>query len=162
TGQKQHPSLPHLYSPLPESIFCRSQFERPDTPTVGRPLPKSIGSGTIPHSGELTYRRPGPPAPHNSSHHLLYGRKEKPCAGAKAGAKGAYLAVGTYPFAGAFAATVRAGEQKGFARVKVGAGVAAVYARRRPTNVYLAFRGADYQIELFDPKPGEARRIVAE
>jgi hypothetical protein len=83
-------------------------------------------------------------------------------AGSKAGAAGAYLSVGTYPFAGAFAATVRAGGQKGFARVKVGAGVAAVYARGRPTNVYLAFRGADYQIELFDPKPGGARRIAAE
>jgi hypothetical protein len=83
-------------------------------------------------------------------------------AGSKAGAKGAYLSVGTYPFAGAFAATVRAARRKGLARVKVGAGVAAVYARGRPTNVYVAFRGADYQIELFDAKPGAARRIAAE
>ena len=83
-------------------------------------------------------------------------------AGSKAGAKGTYLAVGTYPFPGAFAATVRAAGQKGFARVKVGDGVAAVYARGRPTNIYLAFRGADYQIEVFDPKPGAARRVVAQ
>jgi hypothetical protein len=83
-------------------------------------------------------------------------------AGSKAGAEGAYLSVGTYPFAGAFAATVRAGGQKGFARVKVAAGVAAVYTRGRPTNVFVAFRGADYQIELFDAKPGRARRLVAE
>jgi hypothetical protein len=40
--------------------------------------------------------------------------------------------------------------------------VAAAYARGRPTNVHVAFRGADYQIEVFDPKPGGARRIGAE
>jgi hypothetical protein len=83
-------------------------------------------------------------------------------AGSKAGAAGRYLSVGTYPFASAFAATVRATVRKGFARVKMGAGVAAAYTRGRPTNVYVAFRGADYQIEMFDPKPGGARRIVAE
>jgi hypothetical protein len=82
--------------------------------------------------------------------------------GSKAGAPVAFLSVGTYPFADAFEATVRAERQKGFAPVKVGPGVAAAYARGRPTNVYEAFRGADYQIEVFDPKPGRAQRLVAE
>jgi hypothetical protein len=57
---------------------------------------------------------------------------------------------------------VRAAARKGFARVETGAEVATAYTRGRPTNVYVAFRGADYQIEVFDPTPGGARRILAE
>ena len=45
----------------------------------------------------------------------------------------------------------------------VGDGLAAFYAKARPTNIFVAFSGVDYQIELFAPKPGTvARSIVAQ
>lgn len=72
-----------------------------------------------------------------------------------------YLTVGTYPVTDAFAATSRAAQQAGTTRVKVGNAAIAFYADARPTNVYLAFRGADYQIEVFDPLVGVAEDLVA-
>jgi hypothetical protein len=83
-------------------------------------------------------------------------------AGLKAGAPGGYLSVGTYPFQHAFPATIRAAGKQGFVRVQAGVGVAAAYARGRPTNIFVAFRGIDYQIEVFDPEAAEARSLVAQ
>ena len=83
-------------------------------------------------------------------------------AGSKAGAQGNYLSVGTYPFANAYAATVRAAGRQGFAQLNAGPGAAAVYAQGRPTNVFLAFQNLNYQIELFHPQAAEARRLVVE
>ena len=83
-------------------------------------------------------------------------------AGAKAGTEGNYLSVGTYPFADAYASTVRAAGRQGFAQLNAGPEAAAVYALARPTNVFLAFQGLDYQIELFHPQAAEARRLVVE
>jgi hypothetical protein len=83
-------------------------------------------------------------------------------AGSKPGVAGEYLSLGTYPLVKAFAATVRAAGKKDFVRVQAGDGVAAVYAGGRPTNVYLAFRGVDYQVELFDRDPARARKLVIE
>jgi hypothetical protein len=71
-----------------------------------------------------------------------------------------YLSVGTYPLADAFAATQRTAGKKGFVQVKAGNGVAAVYLRTRPTNIYLAFPGVAYQVELFDRSPAVARALV--
>ena len=81
-------------------------------------------------------------------------------AGAQPQAQAAYVSVGTYPFANAYAQTLRAGGRKGFARMRTGGGAVAIYAKARPTNIYLAFPGINYQVELFDPKPTEARRVV--
>jgi hypothetical protein len=36
----------------------------------------------------------------------------------------------------------------------------AVYARGRPTSVYLAFPGEDVQVEVYDPSPQRARQIA--
>jgi hypothetical protein len=71
------------------------------------------------------------------------------------------LSVGTYPFA-RIRGDGAGGGAKGLRPRETGAEVATAYTRGRPTKVYLAFRGADYQIEVFDPTPGGARRIVAE
>jgi hypothetical protein len=37
---------------------------------------------------------------------------------------------------------------------------AAFYDRRKPTSVHLAFAGAPYEIEVFDPTPGAAIALV--
>ena len=41
-----------------------------------------------------------------------------------------------------------------------GGGVA-FYTRGHPDNVYLAYPGSHYQIEVFDPSPGRAQHLVA-
>jgi hypothetical protein len=84
-------------------------------------------------------------------------------AGTKAGASGAYLTVGTYPMRHAFAITGRLAKQAGNARLLVGGGAIAVTAATGASrkSVYVAYPGVDYQIEVFDPKPGEAQKLVA-
>lgn len=72
-----------------------------------------------------------------------------------------YLTVGTYPVTDAFAATSRAAEQASSTLVEVGDDAVAFHAKERPNNVYLAFRDADYQIEVFDPDAGGAKKLVA-
>jgi hypothetical protein len=72
-----------------------------------------------------------------------------------------YLTVGTYPQRRAFA-TLRATATKQQARViRLPGGGLAIQDRNRPASVYLAYPRSDYQIEVFDPKPGRARELVA-
>jgi hypothetical protein len=80
-------------------------------------------------------------------------------AGAEVGAQGSYLTVATYPHQNAFAAT-RAVARNAIP-VDVRAGVA-FYTAENPGNVYLAFPGLRYQIEVFHPRPSLARRLVAQ
>jgi hypothetical protein len=70
-----------------------------------------------------------------------------------------YLTIGTYPVANAFAATQAVA--KTGVRIPVGKGAVAFYSAARPTNVYIAYRGSDYQIEVFDPSAKDARGLVA-
>jgi hypothetical protein len=70
-----------------------------------------------------------------------------------------YLTIGTYPVANAFAAT-RAVAKSGV-RIPVGKGAVAFYNSARPTNVYISYRGSDYQIEVFDPSAKDAHKLVA-
>jgi hypothetical protein len=70
-----------------------------------------------------------------------------------------YLTIGTYPVPNAFAATLAVA--KGGVRIPVGKGAVAFYSPARPTNVYVAYRGSDYQIEVFDPSAKNARGLVA-
>lgn len=81
--------------------------------------------------------------------------------GAPVGTSNAYLTVGTYPFKGAFAATSKTAAKSGSVTIPIGGGAIAFYNRKKPTNVYVAYRGSDYQIEVFDPKPGAVRKLVA-
>jgi len=79
--------------------------------------------------------------------------------GTEVGASKPLLTVGTYPVSGAFAAAQRSAGQSGSVRVPDKSGVA-FYSKSAPTNVYVAFPGSDYQIEVFDPSASEARRLV--
>lgn len=72
-----------------------------------------------------------------------------------------YLVIATYPQAGAFNAVSAEAAKPGNTRIDLPAGGLAVAAPGRPQAVYLSYPGADYQVEVFSPKPGEARRLVS-
>ena len=71
-----------------------------------------------------------------------------------------YLTVGTYPQPHAFA-TLRATAKKQRAQLihLAGGGLAFQY-KGRPTSVYLAYPGSNYQIEVFDPSQTRALQLV--
>jgi len=81
-------------------------------------------------------------------------------AGVKVGAGQPYLTVATYPLQGAYATTLAAADEAGAVKVPVKDGVA-FYTGTRPTSVYVAFKGTDEQIEVFDPSPAKLRKLVA-
>ena len=66
--------------------------------------------------------------------------------------KQTYLDIGTYPFEGAKAATMKLANQRGLTMVRAGAGVG-FFDPKRPTSVFLVFSGQpDYQVEVYHPK----------
>lgn len=72
---------------------------------------------------------------------------------------GTYPTVGTYPVAKAFATTKAAGGQPGATRVTL-TGAVAFYTKAKPTSVYVAFEGSDYQIEVYNPNAADALAAV--
>lgn len=82
-------------------------------------------------------------------------------AGAKVGdPKPNYLAVGTYPQANAFAVLTATAKKQGVATMSLRGGGLAFVDKTHPTSVYLAYPGSAYQIEVYDPSPARARRLV--
>lgn len=79
--------------------------------------------------------------------------------GVAAGDTRQLLTVGTYPVPNAY--DVTAGTRNQGAKILdiPGGGVAAV-STDSPTSVYVAFPGVDYQIEVYDPDPAAALRLV--
>ena len=72
----------------------------------------------------------------------------------------AYLTVGTYPVKNALA-TVRAiGSKSGGSLIKLAAGGLAAVDPDHPLSTYIAYPGAGYEVEVYDPSPGVARRLV--
>ena len=82
-------------------------------------------------------------------------------AGEKVGTKTPYLTIGTYPMKKAFAVTSRVARSSSSVRLPIGHGGVAFYSRSAPTSVYVAYPGYDYQVEVFDPSPAQARSIAA-
>jgi hypothetical protein len=80
---------------------------------------------------------------------------------AKLGTNVAYPFVASLPVPSAFAVTSRVAAKPTSVRIPVPGGGVAFYGRTLPTNVYLAFPGSNYQIELFDPNPAHARSVVS-
>lgn len=71
-----------------------------------------------------------------------------------------YLTIGTYPQRNAFA-TLRATAKKQGARlIGLADGGLAFQYKSRPTSVYFAFPGSNYQIEVFDPSSARALQLV--
>ena len=81
--------------------------------------------------------------------------------GAKIGNRRAdYTIVGTYPTQNAQKVLKDLAKQSGEKSVSAPGGGVAVYNSSAPTNVYVAFPGSDVQIEVFDPSPQKALRLV--
>jgi hypothetical protein len=71
-----------------------------------------------------------------------------------------YLTVGTYPVNNALS-TVRAiGSKSGGSLIKLTAGGLAAVDPDHPLSTYIAYPGAGYEVEVYDPTPGAARRLV--
>ena len=71
-----------------------------------------------------------------------------------------YLQIATWKFAHAFAATRHAASRAGTVKLNVGPGAVAFYDADRPIDVWEAFKGLDYQVEVFAPSAQEAQQIV--
>jgi hypothetical protein len=82
-------------------------------------------------------------------------------AGASVGTSTPFVTVGTYPVPRALGDTRRLAATAGSVQISVSGGAVAFYARSRPTNVYEAFPGVDYQLEVYDPSASEGHQLVA-
>jgi hypothetical protein len=82
-------------------------------------------------------------------------------AGVRIGVNKPFLTIGTYPVQKAFSATRRLSQRPGAVPIDIGNEAVAFYSEARPTNVYVAYRGVDLQVEVFDPSPERAQGIVA-
>jgi hypothetical protein len=71
-----------------------------------------------------------------------------------------YLTVGTYPQRNAFATTRATAKSQGRESLDIPGGGVAFQYKNRPTNVYLAYPDSNFQIEVFDPSPARALRLV--
>ena len=74
--------------------------------------------------------------------------------------RAAYLIVATYPVNNAYKAVRTAAKESGAVTFRTKRGGLAVYNQSATTNVYLAFPGSKYQVEVFDPNPSRARQLV--
>lgn len=81
--------------------------------------------------------------------------------GVEAGDPGTYLTVATYPMADAYATTDAAAALQGSVRIPV-EGATAFYSENGANSAYVAFPDSPHQIEVWDPTPGTARKLVAE
>jgi hypothetical protein len=71
-----------------------------------------------------------------------------------------YLTVGTYPVKDALA-TVRAiGSKPGGSLLKLAGGAVAALDPDHPLSTYVAYPGSGYEIEVYDPSPGQSRQVV--
>jgi hypothetical protein len=72
-----------------------------------------------------------------------------------------YLTVATYPQPHALATLRAAAKKQGVQTIHLAGGGLAFQYKGRPTSVYVAYPGLDYQIEVFDPSPARAVQLVA-
>ena len=81
-------------------------------------------------------------------------------AGTKVGdPKARFLTVATYPFPNAYAAVAKTAN--GAAKISLKGGGVAVVDSAYPKSIHLAFPGASYELEVFDPSPSTGRKLVA-
>jgi hypothetical protein len=80
--------------------------------------------------------------------------------GVRVGSRRNVLFVGTYAVPGAYKALQKAAKASGDVTFKAPRGGLAIYSRTGATNVYVAYPGSNYQIEVYDPNPTRARKLV--
>jgi hypothetical protein len=71
-----------------------------------------------------------------------------------------YTTIATYPSPNAYATLSRSGRAAGAVHANAARHGLAVWRLSRQTSVYLAYRGTDYLIEVFDPSPRRARALA--
>jgi hypothetical protein len=81
--------------------------------------------------------------------------------GVRAGAQKPYLTVATYPVENGLDVTRAAAKTAGVVRIALPGGAVAFFTRAHPTSVYVAFPGANEQVEVFDPSVRRAHELVA-
>jgi hypothetical protein len=81
-------------------------------------------------------------------------------AGVRVGINKPYLTVSTYPVANAYAVTTKASHGPGVVKIPIDGGIA-FYSKSRPTSVYVAYKGGNEQIEVFDTSVGRLHSLVA-
>jgi hypothetical protein len=72
-----------------------------------------------------------------------------------------FTTVATYPLrVGAFDVAMSAARKEGMVSRKTRAGGVAVWSRRRPTNVYLAYPASTLLVEVYDPSAQQAQHLA--
>ena len=69
------------------------------------------------------------------------------------------LTIATYPIAGAWQVAQHAAEERGARHVNLSDGRVAVWRTSRPTSVYIAARGSNTLVEVFDPSAAKAHNL---
>ena len=82
--------------------------------------------------------------------------------GVSVGNGGSYPFVGTYPFPNAYQALKSLAKKSADESFSAPAAGLAVYAKDRPTNIYLAYPNSNVEIEVYDPSPSRARSLIRE
>jgi hypothetical protein len=72
----------------------------------------------------------------------------------------AYTIVGTYPVDNAYKVLQGLAKKPDESSFSAPSGGFAVYSTTQPNNVYLAYPGSNLQIEVYDPSPQQARRLI--
>ena len=76
------------------------------------------------------------------------------------GAAGDYLTVVTYPYPDAHGALDQQASSGNVFSRELPNGGFAISQPDQPTNAYLAYEGEDYQVEVYDPRPGRALKLI--
>jgi uncharacterized membrane protein len=75
-------------------------------------------------------------------------------------ARPAFATVSTYLYERAYEVTAKSGKRRGMVSRDAPDGGIAVWSKRRPTSVYVAYPGSDRLVEVFDPDAERARELV--
>ena len=81
-------------------------------------------------------------------------------AGVEPGDKAPYLTIATYPVDDAYAATKASADGTPSVTLELAKGAIAVYARGGGSNVHLATKGSNVQVEVYDPSPAVPPSLV--
>jgi hypothetical protein len=81
--------------------------------------------------------------------------------GEQLGATEPYLTVATYPFPGAFPAVQLEAAREGAETAQLENGGLAVLDQGYPQSVHVAYPGVNHQVEVYDPTPARAMRLVS-
>jgi len=73
-----------------------------------------------------------------------------------------FLTVGSYPYRRAYAVAEESSLKEGMARADAPGGGLAVWSKKRPNSIYVAYPGSELLVEVFSPEASEAQRLVLE